>query len=302
MNLRIPALLLIALIALQARAKEDPTKPYAGSAAPALAPEEAQKHFKVPPGFEVRLFAAEPDVINPVAMSFDEKGRLWIVEAYEYPYERPTNTKKSRPGRTRVICLEAPNGEERATKRTVVATALSPASAITFGNGGIYVGQAPNLYFYPIPEPPDGPKAGERQTLLTGFGLDDKHELLNSFCWGPDGWMYFTQGVFTHSKIRHPEDPPDSGTPFDAGVGRYNPYTKKFEVWCDGISNQCGVDWDAAGNAFVSACVGEHIWHVVPGGVYQRQGGVPTIPYTYELLPAINKDKHRHHMAAYSGI
>src|SRR5258706_4719160 len=99
MNLRIPALLLIALIALQAQAKEDPAKPYAGSAAPALAPEEAQKHFKVPPGFEVRLFAAEPDVINPVAMSFDEKGRLWALEAYEYPYERPLNTKKSRPGR-----------------------------------------------------------------------------------------------------------------------------------------------------------------------------------------------------------
>src|SRR5437763_10543329 len=122
MNLRIPALLLIALFAARASAKEDPTKPYAGSAAPALAPEEAQKHFKVPPGFEVRLFAAEPDVINPVAMSFDEKGRLWVLEAYEYPYERPTAGKDSRPGRDRVICLEAPNGEERATKRTVVAT------------------------------------------------------------------------------------------------------------------------------------------------------------------------------------
>src|SRR5882757_8831897 len=125
MNLRIPALLLIALFATRASAKEDPAKPYAGS-------------------------AAEPDVINPVAMSFDEKGRLWILEAYEYPYERPPFTKKSRPGRDRVICLEAPNGEERATKRTVVATDLWLASAITFGNGGIYVGQAPDLYFYPI--------------------------------------------------------------------------------------------------------------------------------------------------------
>src|SRR5258706_16437330 len=99
MNLRIPALLLIALIALRASAKEDPTKPYAGSAAPALAPQEAQKHFKVPPAFEVRLFAAEPDVINPVAMSSDEKGRLWTLEAYEYPHERPPNTNKPRPGR-----------------------------------------------------------------------------------------------------------------------------------------------------------------------------------------------------------
>src|SRR5437588_672244 len=82
------------LIVSPLAAKEDPKKPYVGSAAPPLSPQEAQKHFKVPPGFEVRLFAAEPDVINPVAMSFDEKGRLWIVEAYEYPYERPKSTSQ----------------------------------------------------------------------------------------------------------------------------------------------------------------------------------------------------------------
>ena len=87
-----------------------------------MSPEEAQKHFKVPPGFEVRLFAAEPDVINPVAMSFDEKGRLWVVEAYEYPYERPKDG--SRKGRDRVICLEDPDGTGRATKRTVVVEDL----------------------------------------------------------------------------------------------------------------------------------------------------------------------------------
>src|SRR4051794_477461 len=66
-------------------AKESTDKPYAGSTQPPLAPAEAQKRFKVPDGFEVRLFAAEPDVANPVAMTFDEKGRLWVVELYEYP-------------------------------------------------------------------------------------------------------------------------------------------------------------------------------------------------------------------------
>lgn len=292
--------LTILLLATSSQAKEVAGKPYVGSTAPALSPEESQKRFKVPDGFEVRLFAAEPDVINPVSMSFDEKGRLWIVELYEYPYEKPKGEK--RKGRDRVICLDDPDGTGRATKRTVVVEDLWLATAVCWGNGGIYVGQAPDMYFYPITETPDGPKAGERKTLLTGFGLDDKHELLNSFCWGPDGWMYFTQGVFTHSKVINPAFPNDPPTPFDAGVGRYNPYTKKFEVWCDGISNQWGVDWDAAGNAFVSACVVDHIWHVIPGGVYQRQGGVPNVPYTYELLGPINKDHHRHFMAAYSGI
>jgi len=108
--------------------------------------------------------------------------------------------------------------------------------------------------------------------------------------------------VRAHSRVANPRKPKDPPTELNAAVGRYNPRTDTFEVWCDGISNQWGVDWDAAGNAFVSACVVDHIWHVVPGGVYQRQGGVPTIPFTYELLPPINKDKHRHYMAAYGGI
>src|ERR1700712_500958 len=99
------AIALLLVFSVQTRAKEILGKPHVGSHAPALTPEESQKHFKVPPGFEVRLFAAEPDVINPVAMSFDEKGRLWVLEAYEYPYERPTAGKDSRPGRDRVICL-----------------------------------------------------------------------------------------------------------------------------------------------------------------------------------------------------
>ena len=300
MNFPQRLVLILLLLSAPVRAKEDSNKPHVGSMAPALSPQEAEKRFTVPPGFEVRLFAAEPDVINPVAMSFDEKGRLWIVELYEYPYEKPKN--ETRKGRDRVICLEDPDGIGHTTKRTVVVEGLWLATAITYGNGGIYVGQAPDVYFYPINETPDGPKAGERKMILTGFGLDDKHELLNSFCWGPDGWLYMTEGVFTHSKVVNPAFPNESPIPFDAGVGRYNPYTKKFEVWADGISNQWGIDWDAAGNAFVSACVIDHIWHVVPGGVYVRQGGTPNVPYTYGLLPAINKDRHHHHMAAYSGI
>jgi len=79
-------------------AKESTDKPYAGSTQPPLSPAEAQKKFAVPPGFEVRLFAAEPDMANPVAMTFDEKGRLWVVELYEYPNGAKPGTK----GRDRV--------------------------------------------------------------------------------------------------------------------------------------------------------------------------------------------------------
>jgi putative membrane-bound dehydrogenase-like protein len=280
-------------------AKEATDKPYAGSTQPPLSPAEAQKKFVVPSGFEVRLFAAEPDVANPVAMTFDEKGRLWVVELYEYP----NGAKPGAKGRDRVKVYWDTDGDGVADKSIVFCDGLSLATAILVGNGGVYVGQAPDLYFYPIAsDGPDGPKAGTRKTVLTGFGLEDRHELLNSFAWGPDGWLYMTQGVFTQSLVKDPENPNDPGVKMNATVARYNTKTRKFELFGDGISNQWGVDWDAAGNAFVSACVVDHIWHVAPGGVYIRQGGAPTIPYTYELLKPINKDKHRHHMAAYGGI
>src|SRR5688572_24310933 len=294
-----PLIIAFLLLAPTIFAKEDPTKPHVGSSQPPMAPEESQRKFVVPPGFEVRLFAAEPDVVNPVAMTWDEKGRLWVVELYEYP----NGAKPGEKGRDRVKVYWDTDGDERADKSVVFCDGLSLATAVLVGDGGVYVGQAPHLYFYPIvSDGPDGPKAGERKTVLTGFGLEDRHELLNSFVWGPDGHLYMTPGVFTHSRVKDPENPNDDGIVMNAAVARFDTRKKKFELFSDGISNQWGVDWDAAGNAFVSACVVEHIWHIVPGGVYVRQGGSPTIKYTYELLPSINKDKHRHYMAAYGGI
>jgi hypothetical protein len=85
-----------------------------------------------------------------------------------------------------------------------------------------------------------------------------------------------------------------------AAVARFDPLTKKFEVFGDGTSNPWGVDFDREGNAFVSACVIDHLFHIAPGGIYQRQGGAPENPYAYELLPSIVN--HRHYMAAYCGV
>src|SRR5688572_15988257 len=293
------ALIIASLLLLTATlfAKEDPTKPHVGSSQPPMVPEESKRKFVVPPGFEVRLFAAEPDVVNPVAMTWDEKGRLWVVELYEYP----NGAKPGEKGRDRVKVYWDTDGDERADKSVVFCDGLSLATAVLVGDGGVYVGQAPHLYFYPIvSDGPDGPKAGERKTVLTGFGLEDRHELLNSFVWGPDGHLYMTHGVFTHSRVKDPENPDDDGIVMNAAVARFDTRNRKFEVFSDGISNQWGVDWDAAGNAFVSACVVEHLWHVVPGGVYVRQAGVPGWPHAYDLLKHVND--HKHFRAAYSGI
>ncbi len=260
---------------------------------PALSPADAQKQFVVPPGFEVRLFASEPDVINPVAMTWDERGRLWVVELYEYPEGAPAGTK----GRDRIKILEDTNNDGRADKVTVFADGLNLATGILIGNGGVYVGQAPDLLFLQDTNHDD--VADTRKVLMTGFGLHDRHELLNGFTWGPDGQLYMTHGVFTHSKVKIPEAT-EPGIEMNAAVARFHPITKKFEIYADGTSNPWGVDFDKYGNAFVSACVIDHLFHLAPGGIYERQGGIPGNPYAYELLPSIVK--HNHHRAAYCGI
>lgn len=267
---------------------------------PALHPLETQKKFKVPKGFEVRLFASEPEVVNPVAMTWDERGRLWVVELYEYP----KGAKKGEKGRDRIKILEDVDADGKADKVTVFADGFSLATGLALGNGGVYLGQAPNLYFLEDTNGDD--KADKTTTLMTGFGLEDRHELLNGFAWGPDGWLYMTHGVFTHSKVKNPNDPEDDGVVMDAALARFHPKTKKFEVFADGTSNPWGVDWNERGDAFVSACVIHHIFHLAPGGQYNRQGGTWANPYGYagdlpsKGLPAIAD--WRHYRAAHAGI
>ena len=275
---------------------------HAPATTPALSPEAAQAKFTLPPGFEIRLFASEPEVVNPVAMTWDERGRLWVVELYEYPL----GAKPGEKGRDRIKILEDTDGDGRADKVTVFAEGFSLATGILVGHGGVFLGQAPNVLFLQDTNAPllagvgAFQKANKQTTLLTGFGLEDRHELLNGFTWGPDGQLYMTHGVFTRADVKDAQNPTAPSVRMDAAVARYNVQTRKFEVYADGTSNPWGVDFDRAGNAFLSACVIDHMFHMAPGGIYVRQGGQPMFPYAYQLLPSIVD--HRHKMAAYAGI
>jgi putative membrane-bound dehydrogenase-like protein len=267
---------------------------------PPLHPRETEKKFKVPKGFEVRLFASEPEVVNPVAMTWDDRGRLWVLELYEYPKGVPNGQK----GRDRIKILEDTDADGHADKVTVFADGYSLATGLALGNGGVYLGAAPNLYFLKDTNGDD--RVDETTVLKTGFGLEDRHELLNGFAWGPDGWLYMTHGVFTHSKVKDPNNPEDDGVNMDAALARFDPETKRFEVFADGTSNPWGVDWNERGDAFVSACVIHHLFHMAPGGQYNRQGGTWPNPYGYvgdlssKGLPAIVD--WRHFRAAHAGI
>ena len=253
---------------------------------PALTPAEAVKKMTVPEGFSVELVAAEPDVVNPVAMTIDERGRFWITESFEYP------RRSAGPGKDRIKVLEDTDGDGKVDKVTIFAEGLNIPSGIAVGNGGVYVANAPDLLFYK--EGPDGKAAGAPEVILTGFGRTDTHELPNSLTWGPDGWLYGINGVFNHSHVKHQ----GKEHIFTCALFRLHPKTKEFQLFAEGTSNPWGVAWDNEGSAFFSACVIDHLWHICESGYYHRQGG-PYPPYTWKINSIV---MHKHQKAAYCGI
>jgi len=251
-----------------------------------FSPEEAAKAMTVPEGFSVTLFAGEPDVVQPIAMAFDDRGRLWVAEAYSYPVRVAEDKAKDR-----VLIFEDVDGDGKFDKRTVFAEKLNLVSGLEVGFGGVWVGAAPNLLFIPDKDGDDKPD-GPPEVVLDGWGFHDTHETLNSFIWGPDGWLYGCHGVFTHSNVGRPGAKDAERTKINAGVWRYQPVKKKFEVFAEGASNQWGVDFNDHGQAFITACVIPHLYHVIQGGRYQRQAGQHFNPFTYDDIKTIAKHRH----------
>ena len=254
---------------------------------PARSPEEAVAAMTVPEGFTVEVVAAEPDLVNPVAMTFDEKGRIWVTESLEYPRKEPG------PGRDRVKVLEDTDGDGAADRVTIFAEGLNIPSGIAVGRGGVWVANSPDILFYPNADGdlvPDGPP----EVVVTGFGRDDTHELPNSLTWGPDGWLYGWNGVFNRSVVEH------RGKTFDftCAIFRIQPESRRFELFCEGTSNPWGIAFDPDGSLFASACVIDHLWHLVETGYYHRQGG-PYPPYTWKIESIVD---HLHQKRAYCGI
>lgn len=258
------------------------TKP---SGQPYLSADETVKRFQVMPGWEVKVFAAEPDVINPIAFTIDERGRLWVVENFEYP----RRTAKGQKPRDRIKILEDTDGDGKADKITTWAEGKDLpidwdlASGIEVGHGGVFLGAPPYLFF--LKDTRGTGKCDRQEILLKGFGSQDTHETLNTFQWGPDSKLYGLHGVFTHSEV--------SGVKLNAAVWRYDVNAKKFDIFAEGTSNPWGMDFDSNGQCFLACCVIPHLFHMVPGGTYKRQAGGSLNPYAFGLLNEICD--HVHH-------
>ncbi|MFU7561723.1 PVC-type heme-binding CxxCH protein [Roseiconus sp. JC912] len=249
-------------------------------------PKEAAENMMVPEGFDVDLIAGEPELTQPIAMCFDAKGRIWVVEGHTYPTKAPEGQ-----GKDRVVVFSDEDADGSFETKKTFIEGINLASGIEVGFDGVWIGAAPELLFIPDADHDAVPDA-EPRVLLDGFGYHDTHETLNSFTWGPDGWLYGCHGVFTHSKVGKPGTPDDQRIPINAGVWRYHPTRHQFEVFAHGTSNPWGVDFNDEGDWFVTACVIPHLYHIIQGARYQRQAGNHFNSYTYDDIKTIADHAH----------
>jgi putative membrane-bound dehydrogenase-like protein len=260
-----------------------------------LPPDKAAAAMTVPEGFTVTLFAGEPDVHQPIAFCIDDRGRLWVAEAYCYPHRKPSPgillPENERKNGDRILIFEDTDGDGKFDKKTVFMEGINMLSGIEFGFGGVFIGAAPYFAFVPIDASGDKP-AGPPQILLDGWGYEDTHEVLNTFTWGPDGWLYGCHGVFTHSRVGKPAAPARDRVTLNAGIWRYHPTRHTFEVFAEGTSNPWGLDFDEHGQMFIEACVIPHCFHMIQGGRYLRQADPHVNPYTYADIQTIADHRH----------
>ena len=284
------ALLVVSLLGMHLHADAQqllPKKQHRTSDAPFLKPEQAVKKMSIPDGFDVSIFAAEPDIGEPIAFCFDDRGRLWVVENLNYRTRREHTDDKV----SRIQILEDTNSDGVFDKKKTFVDDLTFTSGIAVGFGGVYVGSPPNFSFIPDADGDDQPD-GPPQVLLDGWGINDRHETLNSFIWGPDGWLYGCHGVFTQSRVGKPGEKDERRQFIDGGIWRFHPVTRKYEVFARGLSNPWGFDFDDHGQGFATCCVIPHLFHVVQGGVYHKQSRPHINPYIYDDIKTIRDHTH----------
>ena len=231
-----------------------------------LSPKESEKLIQVPAGFELQLFASEPDIINPIAMNWDEKGRLWVIETVDYPN---TVREEEGVGDDRVKILEDTDGDGRADKVTVFAERLNIPTSFTFYDGGIVVSQAP--YFLFLKDTDGDDKADVRETIIDGWGVRDTHAGPSNLQNGIDNNIY---GVVGYSGFEG--NIYDEAFDFNQNMYRFNPKKKYFEVLTNTSNNTWGLGITEDNSLFASTANNTHsVFLGIPNVAMEGLVGIP---------------------------
>ena len=248
---------------------------------PFLSAEEAIKGINLPEGFTINLFAGEPHVNQPIAMTWDARGRLWVAECYTYA---KSGIKFDTNLRDRILIFEDTNQDGRFDKRTVFWDQAQRLTSIAVGHGGVWATCAPNFLFIPDKNGDDVPD-GDPVILLDGWeGNPIGHNIVNGLKWGIDGWLYGRHGITTTSHVGTPGTPQEERRKLRCSIWRYHPIRHSFEVVCEGTTNPWGHDWDEHGQLFFINTVIGHLWHGVPGAYFKRMHGQHFNKHLYELI------------------
>lgn len=236
-----------------------------------LAPEQTLKRAQVPVGFEISLYAAEPDIVNPIAMAWDERDRLWVVEALDYPNNLGA-------GHDRIKICEDSNGDGKADKFTIFADQLSVVTSLTHSSGGVLVTNGTQVLLLKDTNGDD--KADERQVVLEGFSVADTHAGVSNLRRGFDGWIYGTVGtVGFKGKVAGKE------VEFDTGPFRFLPDGSKLEFLGKTTNNTWGLGFTEDFDVVGSTANRRAGWQVVgdQGDVRDTAGAPEVYPITLDV-------------------
>lgn len=252
------------------------------AAAPPMSAEEVARTAKLPEGFRLEVFASEPQVQQPISIAFDEQDRLWVAECYTFA-QQPLRWDLELSDR--ILVLEDEDGDGKADKRTVFWDDGKRMTSVIPGHGGVWALCAPQLLFIPDADNDLVPD-GDPVVVLDGFEAEKiGHNIASGLKWGPDGWLYGRHGIVSTSQVGAPGTPQPERVSLNTSIWRYDPKSKKFEVFCHGGTNPWGLDWDKNGQLFYTNTVIGHLWHGIPGAYYTRMFGTHLNRHAYELIP-----------------
>lgn len=290
-----------------------------GQEPPPISPAASALAFIVPDDLEVELVLCEPLIAQPLQLTFDERGRLWVLEYRQYPapaglrqvshdkfwrsvYDQvPPPPPNHFVGKDRISIHEDSNGDGIFDRSKVFVDGLNIATSIAIGRGGVWVLNPPYLLFYADQDRDDVPD-GDPEVHLSGFGLEDTHSVANSLRWGPDGWLYGCQGSTVSGNIvvenAAPGAPPAASAPvrtLGQNVWRYHPETRRYEVFSEGGGNAFGLEVDAAGRVFSGHNGGDtRGFHYVQGAYLQKgfqKHGELSNPHAFGYFPAMDGNR-----------